>query len=70
MPTRYQTYKTKVATVLNLTQEQARELEPQINALFARGHTLVAAVAYLRTKLKQDADRAATSTASVNEPAT
>lgn len=66
MPTRYQTYKTKVAAVLNLTQEQTRELEPQVKALFARGHTLVAAVAYLRSRLKQDAERAA-STASVNE---
>jgi hypothetical protein len=55
MPTRYQTYKTKIASVLNLTQEQAKELEPQINALFARGHTLVAAVAYLRHKLKSQA---------------
>jgi len=64
MPTRYQVYKQKVVTVLNLTAEQGSELEPQVRALFAKGHSLVAAVAYLRVKLKEDAAR---SRASVNQ---
>lgn len=70
MPSAYQKYKTKVVAVLNLTAEDAQAYEPVITALFQRRHSLVAAVAYMRSRIADDAAKAqreAGSTASVNQ---
>jgi len=55
MPTRIQNYRTRVAAALNLTQEQAKEYEPLINLMCARGYTVIAAVAYLKVKQREPA---------------